>query len=115
MKIKVNVKKFISVILVSVLIMCMVACNAMPVKAAELPIPEVTSLKLIDMCLTRSGKVVNSDIRNDVLTQTRNVLNDTARSYWQWCSDNGKEKSVETFREYLESDAYASLPFRLSK
>lgn len=79
------------------------------------PVPEVTSLKLIDMCLTRSGKVVNSDIRDDVLIQTRNVLNDTAQSYWQWCSDNGKQKSVETFREYLESDAYASLPFRLSK
>ena len=75
----------------------------------------VTAGKLIDMCLTRSGKVVNGDIREDVLTQTRNVLNNTATSYRQWCKDNGKAKSVETFREYLESDAYATLPFRLAK
>lgn len=71
--------------------------------------------KLVDMCLTRSGKVVNEDIRDSVTTQVRNVLNDTATSYWQWLEDNGKSNTTENFREYLNSDAFATLPIRLTK
>lgn len=115
MKIKINKKKLIAFVLMVSLMICLVSCHAMPIQAASLPSSPVTSGKLVDMCLTRSGKVVNSDIREDVLTQTRNVLNDTATSYWQWLKDNGLSNTTENFTAYLESDAYASLPFRLSK
>lgn len=72
----------------------------------------MTAEKLIDMCLTRSGKVVNSDMREDITNQVRNVLNGTATSYKQYLEDNGLQNTTENFRAYLESDAYASLAIR---
>lgn len=74
----------------------------------------ITADKIIDMALTKSGVVANSDVKNSIKEQTLNVLNGTATSYRQWCADNDKGINSETWQEYLSSDAYASLGFRLS-
>lgn len=113
MKIRINKKKLITCVIAFLIILNMVACSTMSIFAASLPTDNsMTAGKLIDMCLTRSGKVVNSDMREDIVNQVRNVLNGTATSYKQYLEDNGLQNTTENFKAYLESDAYASLAIR---
>lgn len=120
-EIKVNIQKaFVMKVLAYITvasIMCstLFAIPKLEVHASSISMSGLTTEKLVDMCLTRSGKVANADIREDIEDQLRNILNGTATSYKEWLETNGLPNTTENFRTYLESDAYASLPMRFVK
>lgn len=114
MKIKVSKKKIVTFITTFVLIFALVSCSTMIINAEELNVNKINASKIYDIALTKTGVIANKSTIDSVINQTINTIEGTAQSYKQWCEDNGKVRNATTWQEYLESDAYSSLPFRLS-
>lgn len=85
--------------------------NTLIVEASE---NKVNASKIYDIALTKTGVIANKTTIDSVINQTINTIEGTAQSFKEWCEDNGKERNATSWQEYLESDAYSSLPFRLS-
>lgn len=99
---------------IAIAMMMTVLFESMQVDASTLSTVDVSTAKIYDIALSNTGVIADSTTIDNVINQTINTIEGTAQSYKQWCEDNGKVRNATTWEEYLESDAYSTLAWRLS-